>query len=67
LCNFQQFKKNQHGLNDGKDFSDELLKQIYEEIKDKEVIMPEEHEGQLKDNYQWTVNNSQYIRSIRYN
>ncbi|XP_062518371.1 Golgi-specific brefeldin A-resistance guanine nucleotide exchange factor 1-like isoform X2 [Corticium candelabrum] len=50
-----QFQKNQRGLNDGKDFSEELLREIYKEIRDDEIIMPEEHEGQLKDDYQWTM------------
>ncbi|KAJ3048959.1 GDP/GTP exchange factor for ARF, partial [Rhizophlyctis rosea] len=49
----EDFTRNNRGMNGGKDFSPEYIKQIYHEIKHNEIVMPEEHEGDLGFNYQW--------------
>ncbi|KAJ3135959.1 GDP/GTP exchange factor for ARF [Physocladia obscura] len=50
---FDDFRKNNRGCNDGKDFDTEYLRAIYEAIKNNEIVMPEEHEGDLGFNYAW--------------
>jgi len=52
--NVEQFCKNNRGLNDGQDFSTEYLSIIYRTIREDEILMPEEHEGDLGYQYQWT-------------
>ncbi|KNC98965.1 uncharacterized protein SPPG_05921 [Spizellomyces punctatus DAOM BR117] len=47
------FMRNLRGLNGNKDFSPEFLKQMYTAIRENEIVMPEEHEGDLGFNYQW--------------
>ncbi|KAI8838851.1 hypothetical protein BJ741DRAFT_562615 [Chytriomyces cf. hyalinus JEL632] len=49
----EDFQKNNRGCNNGKDFDPEYLGQIYEAIKGNEIVMPEEHEGDLGFNYAW--------------
>ncbi|KAJ3033358.1 GDP/GTP exchange factor for ARF [Rhizophlyctis rosea] len=49
----EDFTRNNRGMNGGKDFSPDYLKQIYQTIKHNEIVMPEEHEGDLGFNYQW--------------
>lgn len=39
----EDFRKNLRGTNNGKDFEKEYLDDIYEGIKNNEIIMPEEH------------------------
>eukprot|EP00118_Oscarella_pearsei_P026459 m.309936 g.309936 ORF g.309936 m.309936 type:complete len:1642 (+) comp48637_c0_seq1:73-4998(+) len=51
----EQFIRNQRGLNEKEDFDANMLKEIYAEIKENEIIMPEEHEGQHKYDYNWTM------------
>eukprot|EP00126_Sphaerothecum_destruens_P004315 Sdes_comp18112_c0_seq1m7556 len=48
------FIKNNRGINGGKDFPRDYLAQIYKAIKENEIIMPAEREGELADNYMWT-------------
>ncbi|KAG9047358.1 GDP/GTP exchange factor for ARF [Serendipita sp. 407] len=50
---FDDFKRNLRGVNDKSDFSLEFLQAIYDSIKKKEIIMPEEHVGQLGFDYAW--------------
>lgn len=65
---FDDFKKNLRGVNDGADFSVEFLvwiiesapqstypmqQEIYNSIKAREIVMPEEHVGQLGFDYAW--------------
>jgi brefeldin A-resistance guanine nucleotide exchange factor 1 len=50
---FEDYARNLRGLNDGKDFRPGYLKEIYETIKQDEIVMPEEHEGELGFNYTW--------------
>ncbi|KAJ3227008.1 GDP/GTP exchange factor for ARF [Clydaea vesicula] len=49
----EEFRKNNGGVNDGENFDPEYMKTIYQEIKENEIIMPEEHEGDLGFNYAW--------------
>ncbi|OUM69181.1 hypothetical protein PIROE2DRAFT_2875 [Piromyces sp. E2] len=50
---FNDFKRNVSGINDGKDLSEEYLTKIFNAIRESEIIMPEEHDGELGFNYQW--------------
>ncbi|KDQ13235.1 hypothetical protein BOTBODRAFT_633172 [Botryobasidium botryosum FD-172 SS1] len=47
------FKRNLRGVNDGTDFSAEYLDGIYESIRKREIVMPEEHTGQVGFDYAW--------------
>ncbi|RPD79920.1 Sec7-domain-containing protein [Lentinus tigrinus ALCF2SS1-7] len=49
----EDYKRNLKGVNDGSDFSDEFLSNIYESIRKREIVMPEEHTGQLGFEYAW--------------
>ncbi|GBC25460.1 uncharacterized protein OCT59_019907 [Rhizophagus irregularis] len=49
----EDYMKNLRKVNNDKDFSPEYLNAIYDAIKKREIIMPEEHEGQLGFNYAW--------------
>jgi Sec7-like guanine-nucleotide exchange factor len=50
---FADFKRNLRGTNENQDFDDEYLNGIYVEIRDNEIILPEEHGGELAFNFQW--------------
>lgn len=50
---FDDFVKNQRKLNEKKDFPRDFLEDIYNSIKYNEIVMPEEHRGELRENYQW--------------
>ncbi|OCH87410.1 Sec7-domain-containing protein [Obba rivulosa] len=47
------YKRNLKGVNDGSDFSPEYLQDIYDSIRKREIVMPEEHTGQLGFEYAW--------------
>ncbi|SNX82559.1 related to golgi-specific brefeldin a-resistance guanine nucleotide exchange factor 1 [Melanopsichium pennsylvanicum] len=47
------YRKNLRGVNGGEDFSPELTGAIYESIRKREIVMPEEHAGQLGFEYAW--------------
>lgn len=47
------FSRNLRGTNDGKNFSPEYLKEIYESIKTNEIILPDEHDNQHGFDYAW--------------
>uniref|UniRef100_A0AC35TM01 SEC7 domain-containing protein n=1 Tax=Rhabditophanes sp. KR3021 TaxID=114890 RepID=A0AC35TM01_9BILA len=49
------FKRNLSGTNGGQDFDPAMLDQIYHAIKTNEIVMPAEHTGVLKENYEWKV------------
>ncbi|THH01721.1 hypothetical protein EW026_g1024 [Hermanssonia centrifuga] len=49
----EDYMRNLRGVNDGSNFSPEYLLDIYESIRKKEIIMPEEHTGQLGFEYAW--------------
>jgi Sec7-like guanine-nucleotide exchange factor len=50
---FEDYQRNVRGLNSGENFNAEYLKSIYEAIKKNEIILAEEHGGELGFNYQW--------------
>ncbi|ORY06583.1 Sec7-domain-containing protein [Basidiobolus meristosporus CBS 931.73] len=47
------YMKNLRSVNNGRNFSPEYLGAIYKAISKKEIIMPDEHEGQLGFEYAW--------------
>ncbi|KAI0747973.1 Sec7-domain-containing protein [Daedaleopsis nitida] len=49
----EDYTRNLKGVNDGSDFSPEFLSSIYESIRKREIVMPEEHTGQLGFEYAW--------------
>lgn len=49
----EDFAKNLRGVNDGKDFGPEYLKAIYESIKTREIILPEEHSDRNAYDHAW--------------
>ncbi|XP_074501727.1 Golgi-specific brefeldin A-resistance guanine nucleotide exchange factor 1 isoform X1 [Sebastes fasciatus] len=51
----EQFKKNLKGVNGNKDFDQDMLEDIYNAIKNEEIVMPDEQSGLVKDNYVWSV------------
>ncbi|XP_059214826.1 Golgi-specific brefeldin A-resistance guanine nucleotide exchange factor 1 isoform X2 [Centropristis striata] len=51
----EQFKKNLKGVNGNKDFDQDMLEDIYNAIKNEEIVMPDEQSGLVKENYVWSV------------
>ncbi|XP_055952129.1 Golgi-specific brefeldin A-resistance guanine nucleotide exchange factor 1-like isoform X1 [Argiope bruennichi] len=51
----EDFKKNLKGVNGGNDFEDSLLEEIYNSIKNEEIVMPAEQTGIVRENYLWKV------------
>ncbi|KAF9532355.1 Sec7-domain-containing protein [Crepidotus variabilis] len=49
----EDYTRNLRGVNDGSDFSPEFLQTIYDSIRKREIVMPEEHIGQLGFEYAW--------------
>lgn len=49
----EDFSRNLRGVNAGKDFAPELLQDIYDAIKDNEIILPDEHENKHAFEYAW--------------
>ncbi|CUA75851.1 putative protein C211,03 [Schizosaccharomyces pombe 972h-] [Rhizoctonia solani] len=47
------YQKNLKGVNDGTDFDPEYLQAIYDGLRKREIVMPEEHTGQLGFDYAW--------------
>ncbi|KAG9102674.1 GDP/GTP exchange factor for ARF [Ceratobasidium sp. 370] len=47
------YQKNLKGVNDGTDFDPEYLQAIYDGLRKREIVMPEEHMGQLGFDYAW--------------
>ncbi|ORX59019.1 Sec7-domain-containing protein [Hesseltinella vesiculosa] len=47
------YMRNLRGVNNKQDFPKDFLKEIYEAIRQDEIVMPEEHEGRLGFNYAW--------------
>lgn len=50
---YVDFAKNLRGVNDNKEFEPEYLEAIFESIKTREIIMPEEHDNQFAFDYAW--------------
>ncbi|XP_048361188.1 Golgi-specific brefeldin A-resistance guanine nucleotide exchange factor 1 isoform X4 [Sphaerodactylus townsendi] len=51
----EEFRKNLKGVNGGKDFEQDMLEDMYQAIKNEEIVMPEEQTGLVKENYVWSV------------
>ncbi|KAL6101462.1 gbf1 [Pungitius sinensis] len=51
----EQFKKNLKGVNGNKDFDQDMLEDLYNAIKNEEIVMPDEQSGIVKENYVWSV------------
>jgi len=49
----EQFIKNLRGTNGGGDHDPEVMAEIYQAIKNDEIIMPAEQTGLVKENYMW--------------
>lgn len=49
------FTKNLRGLNGGQDFDQEMLAQIFNGIKNEEIVMPAEQTGLVRENYLWKM------------
>nr|CDS34195.1 golgi specific brefeldin a resistance guanine [Hymenolepis microstoma] len=47
------FKKNLKGMNGGGEFDPSLIEAIYESIRNREIVMPSEQTGAVRDNYLW--------------
>ena len=51
----KQFLHNTRGMNDGESFPPEFLEMVYVEIRDKEIVLPAERKGALKEEYDWKM------------
>ncbi|KAI7517281.1 Sec7-domain-containing protein, partial [Hortaea werneckii] len=49
----EAFSKNLRGVNAGKDFDQEYLQEIYEAIRDREIVLPEEHDNKHAFEHAW--------------
>lgn len=47
------YKRNLRGVNDGKDFDAVMLDDVYNSIRKREIVMPEEHHDQVGFDYAW--------------
>ncbi|KAG5953945.1 hypothetical protein E4U53_006482 [Claviceps sorghi] len=50
---FEDFSRNLRGQNDGRDFSVEFLRAIFDSIKSNEIILPDEHNNNHAFDYAW--------------
>ncbi|XP_023171113.2 Golgi-specific brefeldin A-resistance guanine nucleotide exchange factor 1 isoform X2 [Drosophila hydei] len=51
----EDFTKNLRGLNGGQDFDQEMLAQVFNAIKNEEIVMPAEQTGLVRENYLWKM------------
>lgn len=49
----EEFSRNLRKMNAGEDFSPEYLASVYSAIKDKEIVMPEEHDDDESFDHMW--------------
>ncbi|XP_072165610.1 Golgi-specific brefeldin A-resistance guanine nucleotide exchange factor 1-like [Diadema setosum] len=49
------FKKNVSKVNGGQDFDQDMLTEIYNAVKNEEIVMPAEQTGIVKENYLWRM------------
>lgn len=49
----QDFARNLRGVNNGKDFDPEYLQAIYDAIKEREIVLPEEHDNKHAFEHAW--------------
>lgn len=50
---FEDFAKNLRGVNGGKNFDQEYLQEIYDAIKAREIVLPEEHDNKHAFEHAW--------------
>lgn len=50
---FEDFAKNLRGVNNNEDFDQDYLRSIYESIKTREIILPEEHDNRHAYDHAW--------------
>ncbi|KAI9713587.1 MAG: GDP/GTP exchange factor for ARF [Bogoriella megaspora] len=50
---YNDFARNLRGVNDGQDFPQEYLQEIYNSIRTKEIILPEEHDNKHAYDHAW--------------
>ncbi|KAI9725231.1 MAG: GDP/GTP exchange factor for ARF [Chrysothrix sp. TS-e1954] len=50
---FNDFARNLRGVNGGDDFDKEYLEEIYESIKTREIVLPEEHDNRHSFDHAW--------------
>lgn len=50
---FNDFSRNLRGVNGNQDFAPEYLQEIYDSIKNREIILPEEHDNKQAFDYAW--------------
>ena len=50
---FTGFARNLRGVNGGSDFAEEFLQEIFDSIKENEIILPDEHENKHAFDYAW--------------
>ena len=49
----EAYSRNLRGVNDNQDFAPEYLQSIYESIRKREIVLPEEHQNQVGFEYGW--------------
>ncbi|KAL9059616.1 MAG: hypothetical protein Q9162_001121 [Coniocarpon cinnabarinum] len=50
---FEDFARNLRGCNNGQDFDQDFLNDIYESIRTREIILPEEHDNKNSYDHAW--------------
>jgi brefeldin A-resistance guanine nucleotide exchange factor 1 len=50
---YEDFARNLRGVNEGKDFDPEFLRAMYDSIKTREIILPEEHSSRDAYDHAW--------------
>ncbi|KAJ2890090.1 GDP/GTP exchange factor for ARF, partial [Coemansia aciculifera] len=51
--NIEHFARNLRNVNDGQDFRSGFLADVYNAIRDREIVFPEEHEGEAGFEFAW--------------
>ncbi|XP_077999496.1 Golgi-specific brefeldin A-resistance guanine nucleotide exchange factor 1-like [Glandiceps talaboti] len=51
----EEFKKNVKNCNGGQDFDGDMLDEVYNAVKNEEIVMPAEQTGLVKELYLWRV------------
>lgn len=51
--NFEDFVRNLRGVNNNENFDDQFLREIFDSIRTKEIVLPEEHHNQESYDHAW--------------
>jgi len=51
----EEFKKNLRGANGSGDFKASMLEDVYNAVRNEEIVMPSERTGKIKENYDWKI------------